>query len=147
MTRFGKYVSILVDTKTNVRHMVDVKKLTRIFKALSAEPRVRIVQLLRDHALCVGALSTRLDITQGAVSQHLRVLRDAGLVVSEKRGYYVHYRLDEKTLAKWNKATGGLLSQTCGKIGRSTSGIDTRGGERLCVMKKRKKRSVRNRRT
>ncbi len=127
--------------------MMDAKKLARIFKVLSAEPRVRIVQILEGRAVCVGALSARLDITQGAVSQHLRVLRDAGLVVSERRGYYVHYRLDEKALAKWNKATGGLLSQTCGKMGRSTPGVATRGGESLCVMKKRKKRHVRSRKT
>jgi DNA-binding transcriptional ArsR family regulator len=145
LTRLCEHISILANTETNERNVVDAKKLARIFKALSAEPRVRIVQLLTGRALCVGALSARLDITQGAVSQHLRILRDAGLVVSEKRGYYVHYRLDEKSLAKWNKATGGLLSQTCGEIGQSTTGIDTKGGERLCVMKK--KRSVRNRKT
>jgi len=85
------------------------ERLVRIFKALSAEARVRIVQLLKDRALCVGALASRLDVSQAAVSQHLRVLRDAGLVVAEKRGYYVHYRLNEKTLKTWKEAVGGLL--------------------------------------
>ena len=111
---------------------MDPERLTRIFKALSAEPRVRIVQLLSDGARCVGALSARLDITQGAVSQHLRILRDAGLVISEKRGYYVHYRMNQKTLEKWKEATHGLLSQGCGK---------TKGGERTCPMKRRNARS------
>ncbi len=126
---------------------MDARKLARIFKTLSAEPRVRIIQILEGRALCVGALSARLDITQGAVSQHLRVLRDAGLVVSERRGYYIHYRLDEKALAKWNEATGGLLTQSGREKGRSTPAVDVKGGERLCVTKRRKKRHVRSRKT
>lgn len=89
--------------------MANAEELARISKVLSAPARVRIVQLLRGRALCVGALSARLDITQGAVSQHLRVLRDAGLVVSEKRGYYVHYRLNEKTVERWRGTFDRLL--------------------------------------
>jgi len=72
-----------------------------MFKALSVEARVRIVQLLKGRALCVGALSARLGITQGAVSQHLRVLRDAELVLDDKRGCFVHYSLNDATLALW----------------------------------------------
>jgi DNA-binding transcriptional ArsR family regulator len=64
-----------------------------LFSALSAESRVRIVQLLSKDTLCVGALSRRTGISAGAVSQHLRILRSAGLVRSERRGYFIHYRL------------------------------------------------------
>jgi DNA-binding transcriptional ArsR family regulator len=92
-------------------YMPDAADLARIFKALSVDTRVRIVQLLKKRPLCVGALSARLDVTQGAVSQHLRVLRDADLVVPDRQGYYVHYRLNEKTLAKWKEAAGGLLGE------------------------------------
>lgn len=91
--------------------MVEAARLSRIFKALSVDTRVRIIQLLKNHPLCVGALSARLDVTQGAVSQHLRILRDADLVVPDRRGYYVHYRLNEKTLAKWKEAAGSLLGK------------------------------------
>jgi len=87
----------------------DVEKLVRLFKALSVDTRVRIVALLRERALCVGALSARLKVTQGAVSQHLRVLREAGLVLPEKRGYYVHYRLNKKALYRWREAVERLL--------------------------------------
>lgn len=81
-----------------------------MLKVLSVETRLRIVQLLRGRALCVNALAARLDVTQGAVSQHLRVMRDAGLVIDEKRGYYVHYRLNEQTLTRWRDAIDQLLS-------------------------------------
>lgn len=89
--------------------MTDAQKLARIFKALSVDTRVRMVQLLKNRALCVGALSARLDVTQGAVSQHLRILRDADLVLPEKRGYYVHYRLNDKTLLKWKKVVDRFM--------------------------------------
>ena len=89
--------------------MKDAAKLARVFRALSVDTRVRIVQLLKEHALCVNALAARLDVTPAAVSQHLRVLRDADLVVADKRGYYVHYQINEKTLATWKELADGLL--------------------------------------
>ena len=90
------------------------KETARVLKILSVGTRVRIVQLLKGRALCVNALAHRLKVTQGAVSQHLRLLRDAGLVVDEKRGYYVHYRLNEEVLAAWREAIeqAGLLDAT-----------------------------------
>ena len=89
--------------------MADAAKAARVFKVLSVATRVKIIQLLRGRALCVNALAQRLDITPAAVSQHLRVLRDADLVTADKRGYYVHYRINEKTLAVWKKQADELL--------------------------------------
>jgi DNA-binding transcriptional ArsR family regulator len=89
-------------------HQAD--ELSRILKILSVGTRVRIVQVLKGRALCVGALASQLDVTQGAVSQHLRMMRDAGLVTDEKRGYYVHYRLNEQTLERWREHIDGLLA-------------------------------------
>ena len=88
----------------------DPAKVARIFKVLSVDTRVRILQLLKGRTLCVGVLATRLGISSGAVSQHLRILRDAGLVIPEKRGYYVHYRTDRQTLQNWNGTANKLLS-------------------------------------
>jgi len=93
---------------------VGAKELAHICKILSVETRLRIIQLLTGRSLCVGALSRRLAVTQGAVSQHLRILREARLVIGDKRGYFVHYRLNEKTLAKWNKALGAFLGTRAG---------------------------------
>ena len=80
--------------------MASAEELAGIFKALASDTRVRIVQMLVGRALCVGALSARLNVTQGAVSQHLRILREAGLLVAEKRGQYVHYELNEVVISK-----------------------------------------------
>ena len=62
--------------------MDDVEKLAEIFKAFSDPTRLRLIKSLRGNngALCVNALSGMLGVTQSAVSQHLRVLRQAGLV-------------------------------------------------------------------
>ncbi|RJX32961.1 MAG: transcriptional regulator [Desulfarculus sp.] len=80
------------------------RELARICKCLSADTRLRLLRLLKEQTLCVGALARRLRITPGAVSQHLRVLREAGLVVPEKRGYFVHYRVDQQGLDQWLSA-------------------------------------------
>jgi len=103
--------------------MESAQQIARICKVLGVEPRVRIVQMLKERVLCVGALAARLGITQGAVSQHLRILRDAGLVDPEKRGYYVHYSVNERTLQHWQDVLKKLLSAT-------TSGAE---GGRSCA--------------
>ncbi len=85
-------------------------ELAQVLKILAVGTRLRIIQILRGRTLCVGAIAAHLDVTQGAVSQHLRVMRDAALLIDEKRGYYVHYRLKGKTLDRWRKQIDGLLA-------------------------------------
>ncbi len=89
--------------------MADAEKQARIFKVLSVETRIRILNLLKEQALCVNALARVLEITPAAVSQHLRILRDADAVIADKRGYFVHYRANNKTLATWAKLSTDLL--------------------------------------
>ncbi len=115
------------------------KELARLLKVLSVETRVWIVQLLKGRALCVNALASRLDVTPGAVSQHLRIMRDASLVIDEKRGYFVHYRLNEETLAAWREEIDKLLDPTHGAC------TDTKGASKCAAM--RDKKAARSRRT
>ena len=96
--------------------MTDPDKLARIFKVLSVTTRVRIVELLRDRSLCVNALARMLDMTPAAVSQHLRILRDADIVTAQKQGYFVHYRINEATLTEWNMMTRSLLESREGEL-------------------------------
>ncbi len=84
-------------------------ELARVFKALSVNTRVRMLELLKARALCVNALARELRITPAAVSQHLRVLRDCDLVTADKRGYFVHYVVNEATLARWRELADRLL--------------------------------------
>ena len=94
--------------------MIDeIEKLAETFKALSEPTRLKLVKLLsgNDGALCVNALSHRLGVTQSAVSQHLRVLRQVGLVRGERRGYFVHYALDKDVLKKYKNRVKKTLGE------------------------------------
>lgn len=86
--------------------------MARVLGALGAENRLEILQLLRDRALCVGAIAKKLSISQSAVSQHLRILKEAGLVTAEKRGYYVHYQINEETFSKISTFAKGFVQVT-----------------------------------
>ncbi len=127
------YISILAETKMNKR----AEKLAKLLKVLSVATRLRIVDLLKKQPLCVNAIAIRLSITQGAVSQHLRIMRDAGLVIDEKRGYYVHYRLNEETIRRWKKQINELL-EISGKTTQCKGALK-------CVAKKQK--NARSRKT
>ena len=70
------------------------------FRALGDETRFRILDLLMGHDLCVGALARRMKVSEAAISQHLQILRKAGLVRGEKRGYWTHYTVQTDTLAQ-----------------------------------------------
>jgi ArsR family transcriptional regulator len=80
--------------------VADSQELVEILKALSDPTRMKIVRVLggHGHSLCVNALAGRLGITQSAVSQHLRILRRAGLVSGERNGYFVHYEVNKDRL-------------------------------------------------
>ena len=73
---------------------------TKIFKALSNDARLKIIQLLSERSMCVKALAHMLEVSQPAVSQHLKVLENAGLVKGDKSGYWVHYKLIPENLQK-----------------------------------------------
>jgi len=75
-----------------------MNNLVTPLKALAHETRFKILNLLMTHDLCVGALSGRLGISKAAISQHLQVLRKAGLVKGEKRGYWTHYSVERAVL-------------------------------------------------
>jgi DNA-binding transcriptional ArsR family regulator len=90
--------------------MPPIEDAARVFKILSVETRVRMIDLLRRRSLCVNALARALNISPAAVSQHLRILRDADVVVAEKRGYFVHYRINEQTLERWRETADQILS-------------------------------------
>ena len=67
--------------------------MQRVFEALSSTVRRKILAYLAHAELTAGEISARFDISKPAVSQHLTILEAAGLVQSEKRGQFVHYRL------------------------------------------------------
>lgn len=84
--------------------------MQRVFEALSSTVRRKILAYLAHADLTAGEIAARFDISKSAVSQHLTVLENAGLVASEKKGQYVHYRLVPESLANTLNA---YVQQVC----------------------------------
>ena len=72
----------------------------RILRALCEPKRFQLLQLMAQRSYCVSALALKTQLSESAVSQHLKILRDAGLVIGVKRGYYTHYSLDKEALGQ-----------------------------------------------
>ena len=68
------------------------------FKALSDPTRREILRLLRDGEMSAGDLSSHFSSTGATISHHLSILRDAGLILDEKRGKYIYYELNLSVL-------------------------------------------------
>jgi ArsR family transcriptional regulator len=68
-------------------------RLTRLLKALTDPTRLRILGLLQGAPVCVCHIHESLGISQPKASRHLAYLRRAGVVATERRGTWVHYRL------------------------------------------------------
>ncbi|MFA5675946.1 MAG: metalloregulator ArsR/SmtB family transcription factor [Christensenellales bacterium] len=73
---------------------------TLVLKAIADETRMKIISLLLRYNYCVRALARKLELSEGAVSQHLKVLRDAGLLIGERKGYFMHYDVNRDVLYK-----------------------------------------------
>lgn len=73
---------------------------TKVLKAIADETRMKILTLLLRHRFCVRGLARQLGLTEATVSQHLKVLREAGLLVGEKRGYFMHYDVERSLLCE-----------------------------------------------
>jgi DNA-binding transcriptional ArsR family regulator len=83
----------------------------KILKALADENRLKILHMLVTDDLCVGALARHLNISKPAVSQHLQILRKAGLVSGEKRGYWTHYMVNRDTVMQIASGLNALAAQ------------------------------------
>jgi ArsR family transcriptional regulator, arsenate/arsenite/antimonite-responsive transcriptional repressor len=83
--------------------------LAQVFKALGDPVRLRLVSLIGAHQggeVCVCELTDAFDLTQPTISHHLKVLREAGIITSERRGTWVYYRLEPAVLDR----VGALLT-------------------------------------
>jgi len=83
---------------------------SEIFKVLSVETRVKILDLLKARGPS-GAkdIAATIGVTTAAVSQHLKILKQAGLVRSERKGYWIPYSIDEKAMENCRQ----ILNEVC----------------------------------
>ncbi len=81
-----------------------------VLKAIADETRMNILKLLLRHNYCVRALANELGLAEATISQHLKVLREAGLLVGEKRGYFMHYSVERSVLLELAKEIEALAA-------------------------------------
>ena len=95
-----------------------MKEAAELFKILSADKRIEIIELLKKSDMNVNTLADSLGVTQSAVSQHLRVLKAAGLVKDERKGYWIHYSLNRQALEKCRQRLNRICTCGCLQKGR-----------------------------
>lgn len=73
--------------------------MEKVFEALASTPRRKILAYLSEVDLTAGEIAARFEMSKPAISKHLQILENAGLVSAEKRGQFVHYSLVRENLA------------------------------------------------
>lgn len=88
----------------------DLRPITRQFRALADENRLRIVDMLRAGERCVCELTDELTLRQSLLSFHLKALKDAGLVTDRRQGRWAYYALNPDAFAQLESFVGALPS-------------------------------------
>lgn len=91
----------------------EADRIAGLMKALADPTRLRLMSMIAAaDELCVCDLMTSFDVSQPTISHHLKVLRSARLVRSERRGTWVYYRAEREAL----DAIGGLFSHALASV-------------------------------
>ena len=97
--------------------------IPQILKALSHPVRLQMVELLLQRRMCVRSLARHFDLSEPTISVHLKVLKNAGLILGEKKSYYMHYQVIRENVASLSQffaalsATPAAEQQCCKKNG------------------------------
>ena len=93
--------------------MLSNEDLTRLLSATSDPVRLEIIFLLdKQDLLNVGEITSNFRLSRPAISHHLRVLKDAGVVQSEKSGQEIYYWLDRKRVVEGLRALADKIERT-----------------------------------
>lgn len=100
----------------------DLSRLTRQFKALADDTRLRIIDLLRNGERCVCDLTDALELKQSLLSFHLKTLREAGLVTDRRDGRWAYYTLNHEAFEQLERFVGELPSTRLNLLARQCCG-------------------------
>ena len=90
----------------------------QIVHIVTEPTRSKIIRLLFEHHYCVNALARKLGVTAPAISQHIKILKEAGILIGTKISYQMHYQVNKEALE-------GPLQEL---LGRVDSHSDAKGG-------------------
>lgn len=80
-----------------MKTIVDLERSANILKLMGDKTRLTIVAILKQRECCVCELLEVFDMSQPSISQHLRKLKDAGMVKEERRGQWIYYSLNQQS--------------------------------------------------
>lgn len=92
--------------------------MDKVFEALASNPRRQILAYLNGGELSAGEIGERFDFSKPALSSHLRILEEAGLIARDKRGQFVYFRLVPNRLANTVFAWAAELCPVAGPLKR-----------------------------
>lgn len=108
-----------------------------LFRVLGVETRIRIIELLKQKGpMGVNDLSNALGVTPSAVSQHLRILKHAGLVRSERKGYWIPYEVNPRALERCQQLISQVCTCGCNGTGDMREAELESAEDRLALLKK-----------
>jgi ArsR family transcriptional regulator len=84
--------------------------MEKVFEALASLPRRKILAYLSASDLTAGEIAARFAMTKPAISKHLSILENAGLIRGEKRGQFIHYALVRENLVN---TLNGFVQEVC----------------------------------
>lgn len=93
----------------NKKGGVGLKKKADFFKALGDENRLRIVQMLAEKDMCVCEIIEKLNVSQPAVSHHLKTLKQVGIVEDRREGKWIFYSLSQQEVMSQIDLLEGLV--------------------------------------
>ncbi|MDR7001858.1 ArsR family transcriptional regulator [Neobacillus niacini] len=80
-----------------MKSKVDLERAANVLKLLGDKTRLTIVGILKQRECCVCEFLEVFDMSQPSISQHLRKLKDAGMVKEERRGQWIYYSLNQQS--------------------------------------------------
>lgn len=79
-----------------IKHSIEIEQAANILKLLGDRTRLTMLKILADHDCCVCEFVAMFDTSQPAISQHIRKLKDAGLVKETRKGQWIFYSLNQQ---------------------------------------------------
>lgn len=94
-------------------------KPSEICKVLSVETRLKIIKLLKTKGpLGAQDIAGQLGVTTAAISQHLKIMSQVGIVSSERKGFYIPYSINEAVLSQCRQLLTEVCLCGCGESGK-----------------------------
>jgi DNA-binding transcriptional ArsR family regulator len=112
-------------------------KQAELFKVFAVDSRIRIIELLKQKGpLGANEMSEMLGITPSAVSQHLKILKHAGLVRDERKGYWIPYEIDPVALEKCGELLSSICTCGCEGTGRFRQAELNKAEDKVALLSK-----------